>query len=216
MNSPIPASALEAQVDAMLQRVARDRDQRCAQMRAAAESQARELLRSGRAEARAHMRKAVTQERARFIQGLRQAEARAELEARWQAQRQTLQILELMWQEIPGVLEARWRVPEHRQSWIEAAIRQAGMLLNARAWRIEHGGDWPDVERRRLEQLAAAHGVSAIEWSREADALAGLRIRSEGVCLDATIRGLLVRRDDIESLFLAEYFALAGEAPAHG
>lgn len=215
MIGPIPASALEAQVEAMLQRVERDRDQRCGQLRAAAESQARELLRSGRTEARANMHKAVAQERARVTQGLRQAEARAELEARWRAQRETQRILQQMWQEIPGVLEARWRIPEHRQSWIEAAVRQAGLLLNARAWRIEHGGGWPDAERRQLEQLAAAQGVHAIEWSSEADTLAGIRIRCEGVCLDATIRGLTVRRGDIESVFLAEYFAVEGKGPVH-
>lgn len=214
MNAQMPASVLEAQVDAMLLRVVRDREQRCGQMRSAAESQARELLHSGRAEARTNMRKAVAEERARLAQGLRQTEARADVEARWRAQRETQHILVQMWEEISGVLEARWRNPAHRQSWIEAAVRQAGRLLGARAWRIEHGEEWPDAQRRQLEQLAGAHGVHAIEWICEPQTLAGMRIRCEGVCLDATIRGLLVRRADIESAFLAEYVALTNERAA--
>jgi hypothetical protein len=33
----------------------------------------------------------------------------------------------------------------------------------------------------------------------------GLKIRADSVCVDATVPGLLARRDAIEAAFLAEY-----------
>jgi hypothetical protein len=210
MNDQFPASALDAQVEAMLQRVNRTHQQRCDEMRAAADSQAQEILRSSRAEARANVRKAVAQERLRITQGLRQAEASAELEARRRAQSETRRLLECMWTEIADALEARWRDPEHRRAWVEAALRQADLLLNAStSWRIEHGPGWSPEERSALEQSAAKHNACTAEWTYEPELRAGVRIRSDGVCLDATVQGLLAHRADIESAFLAEYLAVA-------
>ena len=210
MNDQLPSSALDAQVDALLQRVARDREQRCAEMRAAAEAQAQEILRSGRTEARANVRRAVAQERSRIAQGLRQAEASAELKARGQAQSETRRLLESMWTQIADALEARWRNPEHRRAWVEAAVRQADLLLGARpSWRVEHGAEWPPEERSEVAKFAAKRTAHTIEWTSEPEVKAGLRVRCEGVCLDATAQGLLANRADTESAFLAEYIAAA-------
>lgn len=197
-------SALDTQVEALLRRVTLDRDQRCAQLRTTADSQAREILRSARTEARASLHRAVTQERSRLAQGLRQAEARAELEARRRAQQETQIVLQHMWTEIAVMLGARWRDPTQRRSWIEAALRLAEGILPAHAWLIEHGSDWSATERHDLETFVRMQGDRTIEWAA-VDLPAGLKIRSEGACLDATIHGLLARRDDIEAAFLAEY-----------
>ena len=78
MSSPIPNGALDTQAQALLQRVTDDRERRCAILRSAAESQAKQIVHSARAEARNTVRNAVTQERARTDLGMRQATARAE------------------------------------------------------------------------------------------------------------------------------------------
>jgi hypothetical protein len=216
VNDHPHTSALDAQVDAMLQRVARDREQRCSRLRAAAHSQAHDIVRSGRAEARDNVRKAVGQERSRITVGLRQAEARAELEARRRAQRETETLLQHVWAQIAGILEARWCDPEHRRAWIGAAVLQADVLLSARSWRIEHGEGWLPQEQRELEGLACKRGARTIEWEPVPEIRAGMRVRCEGVCLDATIKGLLAHRASIESTFLAEYLAAADAGhPAH-
>ncbi|MFZ1100070.1 MAG: hypothetical protein WAN26_11790 [Steroidobacteraceae bacterium] len=202
-----PPSALESQVAALVQRVTDDREQRCRQIRTAAESQAREITRSGRAEARASVHKAVSAERVRIAQALRQAQARAELEGSRRAQLRTRSLLEQMWAQIGATLAARWQDPGHRRSWIDAALRQADLLLSGQAWRIEHGADWSSEERARLENLAAKGGARTIEWRHDPALRSGLRVRCAGVCLDATVDGLLARRADIEADFLAEYLA---------
>lgn len=216
MNDQFPPSVLDAQVEAMLQRVTRTRQERCDEMRAAADSQAHEILRSGRAEARTNVRRAVALERSRIARGLRQAEASAELEARNRAQSETRRLLEAMWTEIADALEARWRDPEHRRAWVEAALQQAVLLLAERpSLRIEHGAGWSPEERSALEKFVAKRGAHTTEWAYEPELRAGVRIRSERVCLDATVQGLLVQRADIESAFLAEYLAAADQERPH-
>jgi hypothetical protein len=42
-------------------------------------------------------------------------------------------------------------------------------------------------------------------WVRDARIGAGVRIRTDGACLSATIPGLLARRQDVEAAFLAKY-----------
>jgi hypothetical protein len=202
-----PASALEAQVAALVQRVNDDREQRCRQILSAAESQAHEIARSGRAEARVGVQKAVREERARVVQGLREAQGRAELEASRRAQLKARSLLEQMWTRIGAALESRWRDPEHRRSWIAAALRQADLLLSGQAWSIEHGEGWSSEERARLEDLAGRGGARTIEWRHDPALRSGLRIRCAGAALDATVEGLLARRADIEADFLAEYLS---------
>ena len=217
MNDQTPMSALDVQVDALLQKVADDKEQRCDRLRAATESQAREILRSARTQARLEVHKAVTEERSRIEQGLRQAEAQADLQARQRAQRQLQEELEHMWAQIVGVLESRWHEPVQRRRWIEAALAAAGMLIGDRAWRIEHGPEWPQSESHELEELARKMGCRSVEWASDPAIRAGLRICAPGVLFDATAPGLTADRADVESAFLAEYLqpGRGGEPAAH-
>lgn len=216
-----PASVLDAQVESLLQRVTTDRDRRCAQLRESAERQARELLRAARKEALANVREAIARERKHAEQALRQAQASAALEIRQRAQQATHVLLEAMWAAIIGVLEARWADTARRKIWLQAAVRQAQSLLRERSWRIEHGAGWSDDERSALVKLVAAGDDDGppreVELACDPAMRAGIRISTPGVCLDATVAGLLASRTHIESEFLAQYLALSSEPgrPAH-
>jgi len=205
MSSPIPKSALDTQTAALLQQVTDDRERRCAALGAAAESQAKQIVRSTRAEARDNVRKAVTQERARMDLGIRQATARADIELRRQERQKSRELLEQMWTAIADVLEHRWREPALRRAWIRAAMSQAEALVPGRAWLIEGGSDWTEQERGELTDRARGRGAKTVEWSLQAAMSAGLKIRAGSVCVDATVPGLLAQRDAIEAAFLAEY-----------
>lgn len=208
-----PASVLDAQVEALLQRVAADLDRHCAQLRESAERQARELLRSARKDALANVHGAVSRERRHAEQALRQAEASAALEVRQRAQQATLALLQAMWAAIFGVFEARWADAARRKSWLQSAVHQACALLSEHTWRIEHGPDWSEDERAALARLAAGEGQHnprrEIELVCDPMLRAGIRIKTPGVCLDATAQGLLASRAQIESEFLAQYLALS-------
>ncbi len=212
-----PASVIEAQVAALLQRVTQDRDLRCAQLRADVSGQAQGVLRGARKEARAAVGAAVARERTDSERVLRQAQASVLLEQRQRAQQEILSLLQEMWAEVASALELRWADPLLRKRWVRAAVRQGRTLLSAHAWRIEHGAEWPQAEVDELVKLiSGADGPAAdgVDMVCANDIRAGIRIRIEGACLDATIAGLLASRPQIESEFLAYYLALAS-APEH-
>jgi hypothetical protein len=204
MSPPAASSVLEAQAEALLQRVAEDRERRCAALQSAAEEQRRQILRAARADARRNVGSAASQERARLELGIRQAEARADIEARSQVQRASRELLERMWAAISHTLEQRWRDPKLRREWIAAALAQAAALVPGRAWVLECAGPCAELERAEHTVRALAQGARAVEWSLKTTMPAGLTIRAEGVCIDATIPGLLVSRASIEAAFLAE------------
>jgi cell division septum initiation protein DivIVA len=212
VNSAV-TSVLDAQVDAMLQRVRSHRERRAAEMRTATERQAAEIVQGARAEARQSLHRAVTRERARTAQGLRQAEARAELESRRRAQLETRALLGHMWEHIAEALEGRWRTDVQRDAWIAAAVGEAARLLTGQAWNIEHATGVSSEDRRRGEALARAAGATGVEWRLDAQTRAGLRVRAPGACLDATTEGLLAHREDIEAAFLWEYLAPSAQGP---
>ena len=208
VTEAVPASILDAQVNALLGLVTQRREQRTRDIRAQSDAQVEEILRAARAEARESLHQAVARERARLSQGLRQAQARAELETRQRAQRETLTLLQHMWPRIGATLEARWREEQERGVWIAAAMQAAAQLLGGRPWRIEHPAGLTPEERQRALTQAGAGGAQDVEWHPEPQLGAGLRVRTSGACLDATIDGLLVDREDVEALFLSEYLAL--------
>lgn len=213
MNSPQtgvagfegPASVLDAQVDAMSQRVNQDRDQRCAQLHADVMSQVQAILHSARREARTSVRDAVSRERKQGEQALRQAQAKAQLEGRQRDQQQARTMLEEMWAALAGVLETRWAEPLCRNSWLQSAIRQAQILLGDRVWRIEYGTGWSPEALNELHKLVP-HETQML---CDLEIRAGIRIKTEGACLDATVAGLLASRQQIESEFLAQLLALS-------
>ncbi|MGO9935434.1 MAG: hypothetical protein ACLPV8_26995 [Steroidobacteraceae bacterium] len=213
MNSPHagtagfegPASVLDAQVDAMSQRVLQDRDRRCAQLRNDAIAQAQDILRAARREARANVSAAVLRERKQGEQALRQAQANARLEERQRDQQQARTLLKEMWTAIESTLEARWNDPLCRKTWVREAIRAGQMLLSDRAWQIEYGAGWPPDQLKELAQLAA-HEIQLVS---DSGIRAGIRIKTAGACLDATEVGLLASRPQVESEFLAQYLALS-------
>jgi hypothetical protein len=218
MSSTILKSALDTQAEALLRQVTDDRERRCAALRAAAESQAQQIVRSARAEARSNVHKAVAQERTRLDLGIRQATARADIEARRRERQKSAELLEQMWAAIVNVLERRWREPALRRAWIDAVVALAGTLLPGRAWLIESGSDWTEQERAELADRARKRGAGTVEYSLHAAMPAGLRIRADSVLVDATVPGLLVQREAIEAAFLAEYMPAlaAGEKRTDG
>jgi hypothetical protein len=206
LSSAIPKStAPDTQAQALLQRVTDDRDRRCEALRAVAEAQAKTIVRSARAAARSNFGNAAIQERGRMELGLRQAAARADIEVRRQERQKSRELLEQMWAAIAGVLERRWREPLLRRAWVEAAVNEAGSLIAGRTWFIEVGSDWTEQERGELDDRARGWGAGTVEYALHAAMPAGIKIRAGGVCIDATVMGLLVQRDAIEAAFLAEY-----------
>jgi F0F1-type ATP synthase membrane subunit b/b' len=199
MSTPLRNDEFDRQAQALLQQVTDDREQRCAALRATVDQQARQIVRRARAQARQSVDHAVAQERTRLELGLRQARARADIEARHDEQRCSRKLLDHMWSEIEAALERRWSTLVSRSAWIEAAMSEAGRVLGGRDWLIESALE--------LQEQTRSRGAGTITWSLQPALPAGLRISANGVCVDATVTGLLSARGAIEAAFLAEYLA---------
>ena len=206
-----PSDDTRETLEALLVTVARDRDNRCQTLREEAETRSRTLLAEARASARGTVGDAVTSERRRDREAYRLMQARIETHHRLQQQRIQKQQLELAWGQLKAALLVRWHARETRQVWIEAALKRAGLVLNHDHWTIGHPSDWSPEERSRIHDWLHDRAEVSATFEAEKEIRAGLRVRRDQVCFDATLDGLLAARHRIEAQLLAE---LSEEEPA--
>jgi hypothetical protein len=205
---------VDLQTDALLRRVAREQETRCRRARESAEEQARTIVQRARTEARARLRQAAREERRSIEQTLADRRAARDTEARRRSQVAARAIIDEAWSRLPAALAETWREREARERWCRAACAAATAALPAGlACAVEVDDDSPaDVERTVLSALGERTGA-LVEFKRLGGLGAGLRIRAGRACLDATVAGLLVARERIESELLAEIERHAGHAP---
>ena len=206
-----PTDDTRATLEALLDAVARDRDSRCAALREDARKRADALLAESRAHARRTVGDAVASERRRDREAYRLMQARIDTHHRLQQQRVQKQQLEQAWAQLEGALIERWRDPDARRTWVEAALKRAGLVLHADHWTISHP---PGMAREELVRVHDwLHDRAGVSATFEADdgIAAGLCVRRDQACFDASVRGLLAARHRIEAQLLAE---LSEEEPA--
>ncbi|HSN72550.1 MAG TPA: hypothetical protein VLT59_13630 [Steroidobacteraceae bacterium] len=205
-------SVLEAQVAALLQRLERNREQRCREIREAASVRAAELEHEAWHEAAARGRAAVADARARLNAGRSQSQAMLDAARRQRSQAQARARLDELWRRLPRVLEDLWTSAEARTRWIEAALTLADRALIGRHWTITHEADLQTEEITRALAALEFNGHVEVSFDQEPDIRAGLRIHSEGARLDTTPAGLLADEREIEAGFLAACDSLDPDA----
>ena len=202
-------------LDALLEAVARDRDARCKALADEARARSNALLADARAHARRAVAEAVASERRRDREADRLLHARIDTHHRLQQQRTQKRQLERAWAQMRNALLARWRDPEGRRTWIEAALKRAGLVLQADHWTIAHPTDWPRDERSRIHDWLHDRAGVNVTFEAEEAIPAGLCVRRDQACFDATVDGLLAARHRIEAELLAELYPEAEtEAPS--
>lgn len=206
---------LETQVDALLRRIARERESRCLQARQEAEQQVAALLRRARRDARERVRDAAREARRSIAAAVSDRRASLDTAARRAEQGALRRLLDTAWTQLPAALEARWSDPVSRRAWSRASALIARDLLRADAgWRVELDADAPeplcdDVLGTVCEIVAPTAALERLPALG-----AGLRLRRGLACLDATVAGLLSSRERIEAELLAEFDR--GGRPADG
>lgn len=210
-----PHSVLELQVQTLLEVVESHREARCQELRAEAERQRHALLAQAYGEARRRMHEAVEEERLRGRQRIAAARAQVQTRLRQRAHQTALLLLHQGWDSVHETLMARWKVPESRRRWIEALGRQALRTLPRQRWRIEHPPGWDTGEADALCAQVEGHCGARPDFRADNDVAAGLRLVTDGACLDGTLKGLLVDRSATEAQLLAQLNRLlaAGAQP---
>jgi hypothetical protein len=209
-------SILEAQTEALLQRLVREQEQRCRKALEAAEEQAREIVARAYQDARTRVRQSATEERRVVDAAL--AAKRAELETAALKQRQVSmgRALETAWTALREALAARWEDARGRTQWTSAAAGCATRsFLGSDPVSVEVDQSLDADGAAAVLEILQKSGLSQIELERIGQVGPGLRIRSGAVCVDATLEGLLASRGRIAALLLAEIDRLqdAAEAP---
>jgi vacuolar-type H+-ATPase subunit H len=205
-----PQSIVEAQTEALLRRLARERESRCRRTLDAAHEQARSIVARAWEEARMRLRQAIDEERRAVDKAL--ADRRASLETvRRRAEQSVLrELMDAAWSDLPRTLTEVWARPERRRDWCLAACRLAARTLPSGAgFVIELDASEPEETARMASAGLLDGGSGAVETRRVAALGAGLRIRTGRACVDATVPGLLASRERVESELLAELERLA-------
>lgn len=206
-----PESIVQAQMEALLRRVAREQEMLTRKAREAAAEQARGIVARAREEARARTRQASAEARQSVERALADRRAALETAARQREQSLLRKVMDEAWAILPGELEAQWRDAAARQSWCDAAGALARrIVMGGGAFTIELDPAAPGDAADRARQ-ALADGGEAATVQRIAGLGPGLRIRRGLACVDATAAGLLASRERIEAELLAELDALLGQ-----
>jgi hypothetical protein len=200
----------EARAQALLDLVEADRAAKCAALEAAAAAQVTGLRRDAHASARARMRRAIEEERRMRRERVEAAEAALATRKRAVAQARDAALLEAGCAALPRALEARWANATARRAWIASTISEAASTLPRAPWRIVHAeGLLPDERDALAREVVSATG-HAPSIVAEPGIAAGLSIAVGGTAIDATDRGLLSDRAEIEALLLD---LIRGRAP---
>jgi hypothetical protein len=200
---------LDRQVQALLSRVHRVRDECIGELRAGGTADREAIEQGARREAHRLLRKATRAQRERIGERSRQALAEFDAQRRRRDFAQDGQLIEAALAALPAALERRWLDPPARRAWCGAALAVAAARLVARDWRIAIAAGGDAAEQAAVAAAAAAHGARA-EFVPCA-ARAGLAISAGSSAVDATIAGLLTDRSAIAARLLAGW--LAGSAP---
>jgi hypothetical protein len=206
MNAP--DSIVQAQMEALLRRVAREQEMLSRKARDAAEEQARGIVARARAEARARTRQAAEEANQSVARALADRRAALETAARQREQSLLRRLMDEAWDAMPTELEATWRDAAARRSWCGAACALARrIVMGSGAFTIELDATAP-ADADDCAQQALANGGDVATVNRIDGLGPGLRIRRGLACVDATATGLLASRERIEAELLAELDAL--------
>lgn len=203
----------DVQVQELLKLVEQNRERRCTEILEQAGRQAEDIVRQAYRNARTRLHQAVEDERQRTRQRL--ATARAELLSRHRQHwhRLARELLDAAWQRLEPALERRWQEDSSRAQWVDSLVTQALERMPAGTWHIAHPPDWDEREREDVVTRVTEQDGEPPVFEADSTIRAGLRITTDGVCLDGTCQGLLRDRASIEARLIHELRPLLGTGP---
>ena len=200
-----PETILEAQVARLLELTEDWARKRCAEILGKADEQAGAVIKAAHRDARGRLRTHVEEDRRKARRKLTAFEAALKTAQRQEQQRHDTQLLGTTWQLLYRELGDRWKEPEHRKNWIEKIVVQAQQNLPETKWHLDCSPDLAEQERALLNSRITAITGADPEWHEDHGIEAGLRICTDGACVDGTLNGLVANRERLEAEMLAIY-----------
>jgi hypothetical protein len=196
---------LDLQMRSVIDALRAQQQRRCREIEIDVSRKAEQLLADSRRRMRERVHKAVVEERQHRETALLDARHRIETAARRRVQQHYREFLHEAMPLLRDALEKRWSDTEGRQDWCEMVIAEAADVLPPAAWTVEHPDDWSDNDTQWLQQAFAAHGLPKPGLRRDGGIAAGLRVRLDAACLDATLDGLTAKLHVVEARLLAAW-----------
>jgi vacuolar-type H+-ATPase subunit E/Vma4 len=204
-------TVLDLQMQALLDRLAREQATRTERARDDAAAQARDIVRHARAEARARLHEAVQETRREHAVALQRRRAALATRRRQQHQARLRRWLEDAWQRLPAALESRWNDRSQREAWCRAACQQAlRSLVHTTQLVVRIDARWRDEVRPAIERDLPATVGGTLEIVPVDGLGPGLVVCGGHALVDATLPGLLAARESITAALLAQVEATAG------
>jgi len=195
-------SVVSAQTRAMIGQLQRYESEQVGAILERGHAHAKDIVTAAYAQARASVRKGVERERRRREQEQLKARAREETRERLATQLRVRRLLAMGWALLPDVLISHWQDATARRRWCRSALGEARRRLLGERFTVEHAPGLSPVE---LDDMQGECPGRKLDFVSATDLRAGLRVRTQGACLDASIESLLADPAHIESLLLAAY-----------
>lgn len=192
------------QVDELLKLVDEYRERQCREIHAAADAQARDIVAQAYRGARERLHAAVAAERRRMEERVETARVQLETEQRERSQQVTAALLEEAWGDMTQAVRARWNDAHARRQWLAALVELGLESLPRQSWEVRHPAGLDPRDRAWLEERLADATGRRPTFIADAGISAGVRLETDGACLDGTVDGILSDRTEIEALLLAE------------
>ena len=205
-----PGPRVGEQLKHLLAVVEQHRGERCREVLDQAHEQAGQLLKRGYRHERQRMHEKLDEARQQLRRQMVSLAARRQTSKRQQRQQADEALLMTCWQSLPEALLNRWQQVALRQQWIDDLVDQAAAALVDTRWLIEHPLAWPAEECAALRLRLEKRLGEAPHFEPCASIVAGLRICTDGACVDGSVDGLMRARPAIEALLLARINAQRG------
>ena len=190
-------------IEHLLGVVVENREKRCQQIREKAQQQAREITRQAHARSRARMHSHVNELREKYRTRIASANARNQTLLRQQHQKEDRAMLDVAWPMLREAMTTLWNEPESRHVWLQAAMASASSRLREHGWHIEHPPELSEEDEKLITRMLSHSKSKHPKLVAADDIEAGIRIKTKGTIVDATLEGLLIQRKAIEAAMLA-------------
>jgi len=198
-----PKSIVDAQIQHLQNVVEHHRATACEKIQLQARTKSHELISKAHENARRRMHEDNVETREKENRQLASAVAQIQTQKRLARQQSDEELLRTSWKLLKESLERQWQQADTRKQWLDNLIGQALATLVSQHWRIEHPVDWAAEERTALQIRLQEQLGHSPEMDAVTDISAGLRLCTEGTCVDGTTDGLMHERTRIEALMLA-------------
>lgn len=192
------------QSEALILRIKAESGEELDRIRAEAQAQAAEIVKTAHRRARQRVHVEIKALRREWSQALRHETARLDTERRQLRQREARTEIQSGWPALETAFAELWASEETRMAWARAALKLAAQRLRHGVWTIEHPPGWGAKEMQLLGAEVEALAGSMPEFEVDRSLTAGLRIHAGQAWLDACPATLMADRESIGAALLAE------------